>query len=200
MKTFLKAAYMILLFVAIAALAACTPDDGPSYVKPQPDPPSDEIQSRVQAVDIPSGVDRYSDVSVQLEDTPLPLYRVMVNPSQRWQGDAPQRVATGAGYFSLDEVAYAIFETNGQLSVVPHEDGQKAVLPVPFIVDGQWSEEDVKYYGIDKDKMQAVFEKNGVEAEHLLVATLDDDGKMVLHPDNGKYFVLHVEKSEVCVD
>ncbi len=102
MKTFLKAAYMILLLVAIAALAACTPDDGPSYVKPQPDPPSDEIQSRVQAVDIPSGVDRYSDVSVQLEDTPLPLYRVMVNPSQRWQGDAPQRIATGAGYFSLE--------------------------------------------------------------------------------------------------
>lgn len=105
-----------------------------------------------------------------------------------------------AGYFSVDEVAYAIFETNGQLSVVPRVQGQKAVLPVPFIVDGQWSEEDVKYYGIDKDKMQAVFKKNGVEAEHLLVATLDDNGKMVLHPDDGKYFVLHVEKSEVCVD
>ena len=31
-----------------------------------------------------------------------------------------------AGYFSIDEIAYAIFETNGQLSVIANQNAQKS--------------------------------------------------------------------------
>ncbi len=97
-----KFSILAVLLIPIIAilLAACDPNVDPA---PSPAPPDGDLtQSRVQAVSVPDGVERYTDVTVTLEDTPLPLYRVMVNPNQRWQGNAPNRIASGAGYFALD--------------------------------------------------------------------------------------------------
>lgn len=107
-----------------------------------------------------------------------------------------------AGYFSVDQIAYAMFETNGQLSVVPYPQDetkpQSPVLPVPIVVDGQWSDEDLTYYHIDKDKLLRIFGKYGVEAEKLLVATIDEDGRLLIHPENKKYFVVDT-KTEAAI-
>ena len=107
-----------------------------------------------------------------------------------------------AGYFSIEQVAYAIFETNGQLSVIPNEGKETAEpsLPVPFIVDGQWSEEDLTYYNLDRKKLESMIESFDLKTDKLILATIDDKGKMLLYPEQGEYFTLRVERNEVCRD
>lgn len=107
-----------------------------------------------------------------------------------------------AGYFSIEQVAYAIFETNGQLSVIPNEGKETAEpsLPVPFIVDGQWSEEDLTYYNLDRKKLESMIERFDLKTDKLILATIDDKGKMLLYPEQGEYFTLRVERNEVCRD
>lgn len=90
-------AILSVVLTAGALLAACTPHEKLSEVVPD-----SQVQSRAQAVSVPDGVAEYTDVTVMLEDTPLELFRVMVNPSQRWQANAPDRIPSGVGYFSLE--------------------------------------------------------------------------------------------------
>ncbi|MDY5677546.1 MAG: DUF421 domain-containing protein, partial [Eubacteriales bacterium] len=56
------------------------------------------------------------------------------------------------GYFSVEEIEYALMETNGQLSVIPKksmENKQKS-LPVPLILEGKWCEDELTQHGIDR--------------------------------------------------
>ena len=102
-----------------------------------------------------------------------------------------------AGYFSVDEVAYAVFETNGQLSVIPYPktkqgNEDEVALPVPVLVDGEWSPQDLKYYSLEKSFLEEALSRNGVRAEELLLVTIDDNGKMLIHPKDKKYFVVNI--------
>ena len=103
-----------------------------------------------------------------------------------------------AGYFSVDQIAYAIFETNGQLSVIPYpqqqEQQQNVSLPVPLIVDGQWVKEDVGYYHVDKTDMENIFKKFDLTVDKLLVVTVDEYGKMLIQPENQKYITLNAKE------
>lgn len=102
-----------------------------------------------------------------------------------------------AGYFSVDQLAYAIFETNGQLSVIPYpqqEEPQNASLPVPLIVDGQWVKEDVSYYHVNKDDVEKIFARFDLTVDKLLVVTLDEYGKMLIQPENQKYITLNAKE------
>jgi len=104
-----------------------------------------------------------------------------------------------AGYFSVDEIAYAIFETNGQLSVVPYPNQQpsKATLPVPVILDGKWSEVDIKYYHINRNFIQSVLEQHNLQTEKVVLVTVDESGKILIHPEETKFFVKNAKPQEV---
>ena len=67
-----------------------------------------------------------------------------------------------AGYFSVEEIQYALMETNGQLSVIPKKnlEEQQQRLPIPLIFDGKWSEDDLKQHGVDRSKAEALLQKH----------------------------------------
>ena len=51
-----------------------------------------------------------------------------------------------AGYFSLDEVAYALYESSGQFTAMPREDApreEKVSLPVVIIDDGKYDQKNL---------------------------------------------------------
>lgn len=99
-----------------------------------------------------------------------------------------------AGYFCLDQIAYAIFETNGQLSVVPYPDKQNStVLPVAVIVDGQWSQTELDYYHVDKDKIQKVLQKRGLDETNVIIATLDENSRLLVYPQQGAFFEEYID-------
>ena len=95
-----------------------------------------------------------------------------------------------AGYFSVDEIAYAIFETNGQLSVIANPDAQQTqTLPIPIIVDGKWSQADIDYHNINTQPIQSILNKRNIDCKNIILATIDEQGKLLVHPQDSKFFV-----------
>ena len=88
-----------------------------------------------------------------------------------------------AGYFDIDDVAYAVFETGGELSILPRSDCRpattgelnvktdKARLLLPFVIDGMIFDDALKRAGKSRGWLK---EKLGdTDAKRVLLACYD---------------------------
>lgn len=105
----------------------------------------------------------------------------------------------GQGCFSIDEVYYAIMETNGKISVLtksansPVTNGtlQKKVeeteIPVNLISEGKFIKDNLKLANVTEESViKFLQEKVNGKVKKVLVFTLDNNGKVVLQMMNGK--------------
>ncbi len=91
------------------------------------------------------------------------------------------------GYFSVEEIEYALMETNGQLSVIPKksmENKQKS-LPVPLILEGKWCEDELTQHGIDREKIGNMLFKKRVKVKDVVFLTADQNDHFVLQDKQG---------------
>lgn len=91
------------------------------------------------------------------------------------------------GYFSVEEIEYALMETNGQLSVIPKksmENKQKS-LPVPLILEGKWCEDELTQHGIDREKIGNMLYKKRVKVKDVVFLTVDQNDHFVLQDKRG---------------
>lgn len=91
------------------------------------------------------------------------------------------------GYFSVEEIEYALMETNGQLSVIPKksmENKQKS-LPVPLILEGKWCEDELTQHGIDREKISNMLFKKRVKVKDVVFLTIDQNDHFVLQDKQG---------------
>ena len=91
------------------------------------------------------------------------------------------------GYFSVEEIEYALMETNGQLSVIPKksmENKQKS-LPVPLILEGKWCEGELTQHGIDREKIGNMLFKKRVKVKDVVFLTIDQNDHFVLQDKQG---------------
>lgn len=91
------------------------------------------------------------------------------------------------GYFSVEEIEYALMETNGQLSVIPKksmENKQKS-LPVPLILEGKWCEDELTQHGIDREKIGNMLFKKHVKVKDVVFLTVDQNDHFVLQDKQG---------------
>ena len=98
-----------------------------------------------------------------------------------------------SGYMDINEIEYAIIETNGKMSVVERmTDPTKptpALLPLILIVDGKWNEESLKLAGTSENAVNVVLRKNGIKGQKdVLYADVRQDGTMYVSPKKSKYF------------
>lgn len=97
------------------------------------------------------------------------------------------------GYMRIDEVAMAILETNGKLSVFPTAPNQPVTagmlnlpqqptggLPVTVICDGQLYPESLRVVGKDKDWLESLLAAQGLTAEGVFILTVDALGNTFL--------------------
>ena len=66
------------------------------------------------------------------------------------------------GYRSIEEVEYAILESNGTLSVFPYDNG-KSPLPLPIILDGDIQEDTIKHLKKDKKWVYNILDKKDIK-------------------------------------
>ncbi len=107
----------------------------------------------------------------------------------------------GAGYSSFDEIAFAIFETNGKLSVIPKKSGDKkpdqadkAELPIVVIEQGKISEQQLKVMNLTPDWIRARLREQSVrDLKKVELCTLDNHGKMFLQIKDKGYEVLKTD-------
>ena len=79
-----------------------------------------------------------------------------------------------ANVFRIQDVKYAIVETNGNLNVITYEDNIDR-LPLNIIEDGKISEVNAKILNIDVNEVEKLVKDKGLNIEDILVGTLDDN-------------------------
>lgn len=83
-----------------------------------------------------------------------------------------------AGYFSADEIEYAILEPNGKLSFLPKENApaQKGMAH-PIIIDGKTTDYALKASGKSREWLARELKKQKTEEKSVFLMTVDDGGK-----------------------
>lgn len=104
-----------------------------------------------------------------------------------------------AGYFSLDAVDYALYESNGSLSVLPKPDYEKEQnsLPLILVSEGKFDENNLKKTRLEKSYFLNFFNKHGCnELKKILLCTIDGNGKLYLQIHGKRYQTHQLEWSE----
>ena len=98
----------------------------------------------------------------------------------------------GAGYFALDDVDYALYESNGSFSALaksekPQENNS---LPVLVISEGKFDDKNVGLTGKDRQYFLDALRGQGLnELKKILVLTVDGNGKAYVQSKGQKYKV-----------
>lgn len=105
-------------------------------------------------------------------------------------------LARDKGFFDINEIAYAILETSGKLSVLPKSEYTPATtadvgvtkppstLASYVIIDGKLRDAALERAGITKQKAMSLLESEGFTVDKVLVATYDKDSdKLIIHPN-----------------
>lgn len=93
------------------------------------------------------------------------------------------------GVFSFEQVDYAIYESNGKLSVLKNTSPQPSSLPLLVINDKKVVLKNLAMLKIDKSRLEQFLLSNGHSAKKTEVMTINKDGKVYLKAKN-KNFVL----------
>lgn len=101
-----------------------------------------------------------------------------------------------AGYFSLDSVDYALYESNGTLSALPKENCEQmqTSLPLVMVDNGKFDKKNVNITGLGQEFFEDVLQNQGVKnVKKVLVLTADGTGKMYLQIKNEKFRTFTVQ-------
>ena len=107
-----------------------------------------------------------------------------------------------AGYFSIDDIAFAIVETNGNLSILPNSSctpptaadmniqTDKSYVNLILINDGKIITENLDYFGLDETFLRkSLARQNITDIKSVMIYTLNPSGNVYLQQKNGKKIV-----------
>ena len=104
-----------------------------------------------------------------------------------------------SGYFALDDLYYAIFESNGKLSAYEkekYETTETPSLPLLIINEGKVIDGNLKLANLNEDELEKICKDKGYEISEVAVMTLDGNGKVYLQKENEKYLTFDVSLKE----
>lgn len=103
-------------------------------------------------------------------------------------------------YFNLEEVLYAILQTNGSLTVIPRSayapltasdvgiQKSEASLPIIIISKGKLLKNNSSMANIDEEFIaKSIKNTNAKSIKNIVLATINQQGKMYIQPYNGKF-------------
>lgn len=109
-----------------------------------------------------------------------------------------------AGYFTLDQINYALFETNGQLTVIPNpelqnNEKQTAQLPIPVILDGSWMEDKLNER-VRREVIEEELSRRKLRIKDVIFLTVDSEKHMVLQTRHSKCVTDELKNQAVKTD
>lgn len=100
-----------------------------------------------------------------------------------------------SGYFSLDCVDYALYESNGTFSALPKQDYEQMQTSLPLVIvdNGKFDEKNLQLTGLQKSFFLDILQDQGVKKlKRVLVLTADGTGKLYLQSKGEKFRTLNV--------
>lgn len=124
----------------------------------------------------------------------------------------------GCGFFSLDEIQYAIVETNGSVNVLPKkqcspvtignldeissgnslklknlENIDETTIPVTLIAEGKINKNNLKIARLNEKDVKEILEKIKIKKiKDVLILTIDGNGKVYFQANKGNFKVLNM--------
>lgn len=112
----------------------------------------------------------------------------------------------GCGYFSIEQIQYAIMETNGKMSVLPKSefaplavgdmkiDVDKSVIPINIVSEGKFLKENLNVAQIKQEQAEKILTDEGVKnVKDVLLMTIDKNGQVYLQLYGEKYKTLQTK-------
>ena len=95
----------------------------------------------------------------------------------------------GSGYFSLDELDYAIFESSGKLSALKNGDFDNPNPSVPLLLvnDGKISKSNARLMGVDEYVVNGFLRNHNTTLKNTEVLTIDGNGRAYLKTKKKPY-------------
>lgn len=103
------------------------------------------------------------------------------------------------GFFSLDAVDYALYESEGTFSALPKKNYMElqSSLPVLVIDEGKFDEKNLEQTKRSKEYFRKFLKEQGCRDEkQVLVMTVDGNGKVYLQKKGKKYGVFQLDWKE----
>lgn len=100
-----------------------------------------------------------------------------------------------AGFYSLDDLDYAIFESNGKLSTKEKidYDKKKTALPILIISDGKFIKKNLEICGLSKNEVLKLANEHGAKSiKRVGVMTIDGNGKIYFQTQKGRYQTFNI--------
>ena len=103
-----------------------------------------------------------------------------------------------AGYFSLDDVEYAIFESNGKLSALQkkEETNYSPSIPLLLVSDGTINKTNLKIIDSNIQEVENFIKQQNVSLKNTEVLTVDGNGRVYFKGKNQKYKILNMPLRE----
>ncbi len=95
-----------------------------------------------------------------------------------------------AGYFALDAVDYALYESEGNFSALPKQNYEQlqSSLPLILVDEGKFDDTNVQRTGKTRDYFLGILKEQGCDdVKKVLVMTVDGGGKVYLQKKGEKY-------------
>ena len=101
------------------------------------------------------------------------------------------------GYFSLDDVSYAIFESNGKLSALESEKEEKGTsVPLLIINMGKIVERNLSVLKTSADRIEQVLTSRQKNVKDVEVMTIDGNGRTYCKEKKKKYEIFNFPLEE----
>ena len=98
-----------------------------------------------------------------------------------------------AGYFSLDDVYYGLYESNGSFSALENPDRETSSLSVLLIDSGKLDKKNLAVCGIGQDDLDKFLSAQNAKLKSVLVMTVNGEGRVYFQKRGEKYKILEME-------
>lgn len=88
------------------------------------------------------------------------------------------------GIRTIEEVDYAILETNGKLSVFQKQDDNNNIFPLPLVLDGVIEENNLKFINKTRKWLNNELSKKKINLDNIFYAFYKDDDIYVIENEN----------------
>ena len=88
------------------------------------------------------------------------------------------------GIRTIEEVDYAILETNGKLSVFQKQDDNNNVFPLPLVLDGVIEENNLKFINKTRKWLNNKLSKKKINLDNIFYAFYKDDDIYIIENEN----------------
>ena len=103
------------------------------------------------------------------------------------------------GYFALDAIEYALYESEGTFSALPKKNYQDLQTSLSLVVvdEGKFDTNNLQQTKHDKEYFLQMLKKRGCSnLKSVLILTVDGNGKVYLQRKGKKYEVFHLDWAE----